>query len=185
MEQEILDLGIKDSKKLTDSKIKIMAKQMRDKWPDHYIVVAPSVDKYNDLYSNIKNLNKLLGWMHGRVIADLFSRFREKGILIKTAVVDKFGDKKNVVNSVGGLDEIHIDAVVRGEEAEVAIAAASVIARDAFLSKMYFLSKDNDMTFPLGASAKVDAAGRVFIKRFGRDNLYKVAKTHFKTMNKL
>jgi ribonuclease HIII len=185
MEQELLELGVQDSKKINDKKIKTIAKNMREKWPDHFVVVAPSVPKYNDLYKNIGNLNRLLGWMHGRAIEDLYNRFKERGVSIKTAVVDKFGDKKNVTNSIGGLDDIKIEAVVRGEEAEVAIAAASVIARDTFLTKMFFLSKDFDMNFPLGAGGKVDAAGREYKLKNGVAALSKVAKTHFKTMHKL
>ncbi len=185
MERELLDLGIQDSKKINDRKIREIAKKLRERWPDHLLVVAPSVETYNDLYSTIGNLNRLLGGMHGRVISDLQARFKEKGINIKTAVVDKFADKKNVTSSVGGLTDIKIEAVVRGEEAEVAIAAASVIARDSFLSKMYFLSKDFDMNFPLGAGAKVDAAGTVYLKKHGLAAMKKVAKTHFKTMDKL
>lgn len=185
MEQELLDIGIRDSKKLTDKKISEMAFKIKKKWPNHFQIVGPSVEKYNNLYSTIGNLNKLLGWMHGRAIVDLKKSFAEKGTKIKIAVVDKFADKSNVEKSVAGLDDIKIEAITKGEEAEVAIAAASVIARDTFVYKMKMMSKDWGMTFPLGASAKVKEAGTAFVKKEGRDKLVKVCKTHFKTRTEI
>lgn len=183
MEQEILALGIRDSKKLSDAKISQMARQIRAKWPDHCEIISPSVDKYNNLYDSIGNLNRLLGWMHGRILADLSKR-HFSGTKIE-AIVDKFADESHVTKSVAGLERLDISAITHGEDAELAIAAASVIARDRFVFLMKKMSETFGMDIPMGAGPQVKKAGREFISRYGRARLKEVAKIHFKTAKEL
>ncbi len=182
MEQELLALGIRDSKKLNDKKISEMARQMRAKWPDHFVIISPSVEKYNNLYSSIGNLNRLLGWMHGRILADLSAKFPNYPLI--HAIVDKFADEKNVTQSTGGLERLKISAITHGEDAELAIAAASILARDRFVYSMKKMNEAYEMEFPLGAG-NVKDAGRAFLEKFGRARLHEVAKVHFKTANEL
>ncbi len=183
MEQEILALGIRDSKRLSDKKIGEMARKIRAKWPDHCEIISPSVEKYNNLYSSIGNLNKLLGWMHGRIIADLSKRFHtDKKI---EAVVDKFAHESNVTKSVAGLERVKIIAITHGEEAELAVAAASVLARDRFVFLMKKMSEKYELTIPFGAGAHVKVVGKEFISKFGRPRLKEVVKTHFKTAKEI
>ena len=183
MEEWLTQLGIRDSKKLNDTKISSMATKIWAKYPKHIEVISPAVEKYNNLYSTIGNLNRLLGWMHGRVIANLSERFyRDKKIL---AVVDKFADKSNVTKSVAGLERVNIEAVTHGEDAELAVAVASVIARDRFVYLMDKMSKEFDMRIPKGANSIVKKVGREFITKFGRERLGEVVKLHFKTSKEL
>jgi len=182
MEDELLALGIRDSKKLNDKKISEMARQIRQKWPDHFVIISPSVEKYNNLYSSIGNLNRLLGWMHGRILADLSAKFPSYPLI--HAIVDKFADEKNVTQSTGGLERLKISAITHGEDAELAIAAASILARDRFVYSMKKMNETYDMNFPLGAGMVKDA-GREFLEKFGRAKLHEVAKVHFKTAGEL
>lgn len=185
MEQELLELGIRDSKKLSDTKIREMARTMFRRWPENFVTMAPGVSKYNDLYDKVGNLNKLLGWMHGRIILDLHNRCVEHNWKVDDIIIDKFGDLSNVSLSNKELKGLPLSAVTKGEEKEVAIAAASVIARDAFLFRMKKLSEEAGMTIPLGAGEPVKKAGTAFLNKNGRSALRSVAKIHFKTAKQL
>jgi ribonuclease HIII len=63
----------------------------------------------------------------------------------------------------------------------LAVAAASILAREAFISRLAGLEKEYGLPLPRGASAAVDAAARSFVERHGGPLLVKVAKTHFRT----
>ena len=185
MERELLELGIRDSKKISDKKIRSMAREMFRRWPENSVTMAPSVLKYNELYGTIGNLNYLLGWMHGKIILDLHNRCVEKSEPVEAIIIDKFADLSTVLRSNKELSALTITAVTHGEEAEVAIAAASVIARDHFLFKMEKMNAEFDMKIPLGAGPQVKVAGTAFIGRYSRARLKEVAKTHFKTAQQI
>ncbi len=183
VEQGLFDLGIRDSKRLSAKKIRLKAERIRTLWPNNFEILSPTVEQYNSLYSTIGNLNRLLGWMHGRVLANMAdSHF--SGMKIP-AIVDKFADVSNVITSVGGLDRLDISAITHGEDAEIAIAAASILARDRYVSLMESMNKQFEMEFPLGASQKVKSVGTEFISLFGRERLVEVAKVHFKTAREI
>jgi len=73
-----------------------------------------------------------------------------------------------------------VQARLKAEE-DIAVAAASILARDEFVSRLAKLEKEFGLTLPKGASAAVDAAAREFVAKHGADNLRKVAKMHFRT----
>ncbi len=179
MERDLLEIGIRDSKKLTDKKIHKMAEVIREKWPNHCEVLSPPVETYNNLYSSLGNLNKLLGWMHGRIIADLSLRFFKENKI--EAVVDRFAHESHVTTSVAGLERVSIIAITHGEDAELAVAAASVLARDRYVSIMNEMNDMYDMKIYLGCGAKVKECAIKFQSKFGRAKLDTVIKTHFKT----
>jgi ribonuclease HIII len=185
MADELRDLGVMDSKRLKDDKIAAIAQKLQKRWPRHYSLVAPKMETYNQLYKNIQNLNKLLGWMHGRVIADLYEEFRKENVHIPCAVADKFGPVEHIINSVGGLDSIAITAETRGEEKEISIAAASIIARSVFVRKIHALSREYGMSFPLGCADRVIPVAQKYCETHGYNTIFKVLKTHFKTVKKL
>ncbi len=183
VEQGLYDLGIRDSKRLSAKKIRLKAERIRTLWPENYEIVSPTVEQYNSLYKTIGNLNSLLGWMHGRVLANMAdTHFSGTEI---PAIVDKFADVSNVTKSVGGLERLKISAITHGEDAELAIAAASILARDRYVSLMETMNKLFEMEFPLGASQKVKTAGTEFVSKYGREKLLEVAKVHFKTANEI
>lgn len=68
----------------------------------------------------------------------------------------------------------------RAEE-DLAVAAASILARNEFVTRLGGLEKQFGMTLPKGASAAVDGAAREFVAKHGADTLLKVAKLHFRT----
>ena len=61
------------------------------------------------------------------------------------------------------------------------MAAASILARHEFVTRLRALEKQFEMDFPKGASAAVDAAAKEFVAKHGAEDLPKVAKMHFRT----
>lgn len=177
--QALRAMGIQDSKNLTDPKIEQLAKTLYAGYRDRIRVLVLDPPKYNDLYAKFvaqgKKLNELLAWMHGRLIVDIGAERSFQG-----ALVDKFCSITVLKRSLKELKSFELIAVTKAE-ADVAVAAASIIARYHFVVKMDMLSKHYGMRLPKGASRAVIEAGRGFVETFGEERLSEVAKMHFKT----
>lgn len=174
------ELGIKDSKQLTDEKISKLAPQIQKqaKWS----VVTINPQKYNELYSKFKNLNNLLAWGHARVIENLL----EKAPECTLALSDKFAKDDKVIENALMIKGRQIKMVQKTKgESDLAVAAASIIARAEFVSKMKFFSNSYKINFPKGASDKVLETAKLFVEKYGKNRLNEVAKLHFKTTNQI
>ena len=172
------DLGIKDSKKLSDKKMLAMAVEIKKNAP--HSVIAISNGKYNELYSNIKNLNKLLAWGHARAIENILNSSSCEYVLS-----DKFGDESLIKNALmKNGQSIRLEQMVRAES-DIAVAAASVLARATFVQKMQDMENNYGLKFPKGCSGLVKTAASEFIQKYGKDRLHEVCKTHFKTFNEV
>ncbi len=176
--QIFLEAGIKDSKKITDKKILTLEPIIKKH--SIYSVVPISNSKYNELYANIKNLNKLLAWGHARVIENVLEQET-----CEYALSDKFGDESLIKSALMKKGQsIRLEQMVRAES-DVAVAAASVLARAAFVHKMQEMEDKYGLKFPKGCAAQVKDTAREFIDKFGKDRLHEVCKTHFKTYNEV
>lgn len=172
--QRFLDLGIKDSKKLSDKKMLTMAAEIK-KYASHSII-AISNPRYNELYNKIKNLNKLLAWGHARAIENILD-----SSVCEYALSDKFGDESLIKNALmKNGKSIRLEQMVRAES-DIAVAAASVLARATFVQKMEAMENTYGVKFPKGCSNLVKDAAGIFIQNYGKDKLFEVCKTHFKT----
>ena len=171
-------LGIKDSKKITDKKILTLEPIIKEFAP--HTVVAISNSRYNEMYASIKNLNKLLAWGHARTIENILEKND-----CSYAISDKFGNDhfiKDALMQKGR--EITLEQMVRGES-DIAVAAASVLARAAFVHKIEQMQNSYGVMFPKGCAAQVKDCAREFISKYGKDRLKEVCKTHFKTYNEV
>ncbi len=174
----MLQNGIRDSKKITDKKILELSDWITDNFVHTLVVIGP--EKYNQLYQKIKNLNKLLAWGHSRVIENVASENE-----IDLAISDKFGRSDFIEKAL--MDEgkkIKVHQMVRGE-AIVQVAAASIVARAAFVKFIAGMKRQFDANIPKGASNLVDDAGRELVGRYGVSVLEKTAKVHFKNYKKV
>lgn len=170
----LLDLNVRDSKNISDKTILKIGKEIKDKYEHTLIRIFP--EKYNELYIKFKNLNSLLGWAHATAIDKLVKKTNCKNVLI-----DQFADKK-VVSSAIKQKNLEIDLKQRHRaEEDIVVAAASILARYAFLEGMKVLSEELDIELPKGASQKVIEIGKKIVLKFGPEKLEQVAKIHFKT----
>jgi len=177
------DSGIRDSKNISsDKRIKELAELIRDTPGCVTAVVPIGNEAYNRLYAKMRSVNTILAWGHARVIENLMGQKHRMNPPPVRAISDQFAsDKQTVAKALMGLGRsIELVQKHRAEE-DMAVAAASILARHEFVSRLGLLEKQFEMEFPKGASAAVDAAAREFIAKQGAGNLPKVAKMHFRT----
>ena len=181
-------LGVRDSKLVSDRELRGLATNIRDVVDEEkraVIIVAPK--RYNELYRQMrgegKNLNTLLAWAHTRAIEDLIGH----GLHPKFILSDQFGDKRYIESRL--MVDTRLSGVpvlqMHRAEADVGVAAASILARDAFLHWLEQAGKILGLTVPKGASPKVIETGRALVRRLGADGLKDYAKVSFKTMEKV
>lgn len=177
------DAGIRDSKNISsDARIRDLAELIR-KTPGCVTTVVPiGNEAYNRLYAKMKSVNTILAWGHARVIENLMGqRYRMTPPPVR-AISDQFAaNKETVAQALMSLGR-GIELVQKHRaEADLAVAAASILARHEFVTRLGGLEKQFQMKLPKGASAAVDAAAKEFIAKHGVVGLSKVAKMHFRT----
>lgn len=172
-------IGVGDSKKFTDGKIMKMYEQMKD-YPFYYpSIVMP--EEYNTLVKEIGNVGILLARQHSKVIEMALRDLSEKGIKCDNVVIDQFSKNENRVrNELGDLGRGATFEQFHKGESDIAVACASIFARGIFLEQMDAMNSKYDFVFPKGAS-HVIPQGKEFVKKFGFEELGKVAKISFKT----
>jgi len=177
-EEVVRALGVRDSKTLSDRRCRAIAETLRAAYPHSVVSIGP--EKYNELYAKMRNLNRLLAWGHARVIENILER-----VPCGRAVTDQFGDAKYVLNALLKKGRaIELIQRPRGEE-DAAVAAASILARAEFLARLEALGREWGMDLPKGAGPPVEQAAAAFVRRHGREALARVAKTHFKTTERV
>lgn len=185
------DLGITDGKKLSNRRIQNLAELIRSDYEQHIVVMEKMPAVYNSLYTDFRkrgqNLNHLLASLHAEAIQTLANR-----VSAKHALVDQFAKEdlitrqltqraNNTPYSPRGTASspfrIEIKQVTKAER-DIAVAAASIIARDTFLTGMDTLSEKYEIRLPRGAYQVIET-GREFVKLHGSNTLGNVAKLHF------
>ncbi len=177
--RKMLDLGVADSKQLAPKRIEEMADTIKNYVT--YSIVAIGPEKYNALYEKIGNLNRLLAWGHARALENVLI----KKSSCKKAILDKFADK-SVLNLALMKRAKKIDITFRIKaESDVAVAAASIIARNEFCARLRKLEEEFKTDFPKGGGAAVEKKAKQFVSTHGIESLAKVAKLHFKISKKV
>jgi len=177
------DLGVRDSKNISSAKkIGELAEKIR-KTPGCVVnVVAIGNEAYNRLYAKMKSVNAMLAWGHARVIENLMGlRYQMDPPPVK-AISDQFAASKDVIEKALMAAGREIELVQRHKaEEDIAVAAASILARDEFVKGLARLEKQFAIKLPKGASAAVDAAAKELVEARGVEDLARVSKMHFRT----
>lgn len=174
--QKLLELGVRDSKRMKDSAIIPLASKIRSHFPHSIIRIHPL--KYNELYEKFKNLNQLLAWGHATAIEELVQNTG-----CKTVIIDQFANEHVVENALKRKKlDLNLTQRHYGEEDPV-VAAASILARAAFVEGIDSLGKMIGTTLPKGASSIVINVGKKIVAQHGKDILNKLGKLHFKTLD--
>ena len=177
-QQDLILMQVRDSKKISDGRIVEMAPDIRLICPHSIVAIGPQ--RYNELYAKIKNLNRLLAWGHARALENLLQQ-----VDCDLAIADQFGDERLILNALQEKGK-QIRLMQRPKaESDLAVAAASILARAEFLQRLHKLSEGLNTTLPKGASPAVELAGKMVIKKYGRERLETVAKLHFKTTKQI
>ncbi len=167
--------GVKDSKKLTDPIALQLSGVIKRSCPHAIVAIGP--EKYNELYLKFQNLNKLLAWGHARAIENVLEQHHSDKV-----ISDQFADPVGLKRQLFAKGRtIELESRVRAEE-DIAVAAASILARAEFLRRLERLGHEFGVVLPKGASPLVIEAGKRFVHKLGRDKLPLVAKMHFKTL---
>ena len=173
LEGQLLDAGVRDSKALSDKRATVLSGHIRQTCPHTIVAIGP--ERYNSLHTSFKNLNKLLAWGHARAIENLLEE-----VSCERVVADQFGDERFLKNALMKKGQSVKLIQKPRAEVEIAVAAASIVARAEFLRRLQALSSQYGMTLPKGASAVI-SVGKEFVRKHGEEALGQVAKLHFRT----
>ena len=173
-EAHLKALGVRDSKTLSDAKATALAVQIRAQCPHAVVAIGP--ERYNALQTSMKNLNRMLAWGHARALENLLEK-----VDCHRVVADQFGDERFLNNALMSKGRaVTLIQKPRAEE-EVAVAAASILARAEFLRRLQELGTRYGVTLPKGASDAVIQAAKKFVEKYGGNELRQVAKLHCRT----
>lgn len=177
--EQLEKLGVGDSKSLTDEKIYRIGQEIKDIVTHKEVFLENAY--YNKLYNKTSNLNKIKALMHNRALTEL-TRFTK----CERVVVDQFTPENTYFKYLEGEKDIFTDITfeTKAESKYLAVAAASVLARYYFLVLWTKMENTMGMKLPKGAGAEVDKTARKIIDEYGEDALNKIAKMHFKNLQK-
>ena len=175
-------LGIKDSKKIDDSKILNIAPKLITRIK--YKSLIMSNIEYNEKYRNDYNINKIKAIMHNRV---LWQMVNEEKVKYDYIIVDEFARENRYYEYLKGNPNIqkNITFMTKAEDKNLAVACASVISRYIFLKEFDKISDTLHIPLPKGAGKEVDINGKEIIQKFGKEKLKDIAKLNFKNTERI
>ena len=177
------ELGVRDSKKVTDDKIMKIAPELIKNIPHQTIILTN--EEYNKWQEKGYNMNKIKTILHNRVILSLL---KQDNFMIDMVVIDQFTSPRSYYGYLKDMNENvyrKITFTTKAEDKCLSVGCSSIISRYIFLNEMDKLSKSINKVLPLGASTVVDEAGKDIINKHGKDILNKIAKTNFKNTEKI
>lgn len=176
------DLGVKDSKKLTDEKILKVVPEIMNKIPYKSYILTNK--EYNKLQDKGYNMNKIKAILHNKVLLDLMKR---DNYIVDMVVVDQFTPPRNYFSYLKNEDNVFrkITFTTKAEDKCLSVACSSMISRYLFIKEIDKMSKDLDMIIPKGAGVLVDEFGKKVVEKYGKDKLKDIAKMNFKNTEKI
>ena len=179
--KRLKQLGIDDSKRLSDEQIRKLGKILIKEF--EYSQVSLNNEKYNELVDKNMNMNEMKAKMHNRVLFNL----KIKHPRVKNVLIDQFVKEESYYKYVNGEKEIVFGVIfkTKGESYFPSVAVGSIIARYSFIQHMDLLSKKYKMDIPYGASKKVTEFAKKFVEKYGFDELDKIVKKNFANYREL
>ena len=177
----LLDLGVKDSKKLTDTQILKVVPEIIKKIP--YQTFILNNKDYNKYKQDNFNMNQMKAILHNKVLFEL----KSKNYTYDYIVVDQFEPPKSyynhIKNSTKKINDIFF--LTKAEDQCLSVACASLISRYIFLKEMDKLSHELNINLPKGANPTVDEIGKKIVSIYGKEKLNEIAKLNFKNTEKI
>lgn len=173
------ELGVKDSKKLTDDKILEIVPKIIKKIPYECIILSNK--EYNENYNADMNMNKVKAVLHNKVLSKMVNKYQADYV-----VVDQFANPYVYYNYLKGTNYVrNITFITKAEDKCLSVACASLISRFVFLKEFDKLGEKLGVFLIKGASDKVDELGLRIVNKFGFDKLTNIAKLNFKNTEKI
>src|SRR6266540_2678599 len=180
--RKLLDAGVVDSKRISsDARVRALADTIRKTSQGLVETVLIGPAKYNELYEKFGNLNRLLGWGHARVIENLLAR--KPGS--PRSLSDQFADARIIKESLMRHGRNIVLEQRPRAESDIAVAAASIIAREGFINWLERKGKELGMRLERGVSPGVKQTARKLVELNGPQALREVAKVHFRTAHEI
>ena len=178
----LLELKVKDSKKMSDKDIIKVVPEIIKKIPYHTYILSNS--EYNKIYGTDMNMNKMKAVLHNKVLNEFT---KDNKYQYDYAVIDQFEVPRSYYNHIkGAINNVgKITFLTKAEDKCLSVACASLISRYIFLSQMNKLSKEVGFTLPKGAGPLVDDAAKKIVNMYGIDKLKSIAKLNFNNYKKL
>jgi ribonuclease HIII len=181
-------MKVRDSKTISsDARILELAKELHALRECAVELVSIGPEAYNRMHAKMRSVNDILGWGHARAIENMMARLDPgmTGKICDRAISDQFGNKRIIEQALMARGKkILLEQRHRAEE-DLAVAAASIVARAGFVLGLSRLSKQCGVKLPKGASSAVIEAGKELVSKHGREALGKLAKTHFQTTQRV
>jgi len=172
------EMNVRDSKTITsDTKALEMGRDLRKLLGHRFSIVKIGPQSYNRLYSKMRNVNTILSWGHARAIENMLDAVPD----CPRAISDQFGNKTQVERALMKKGRKIVLIQRHKAESDLAVAAASILAREHFLRSLYDLRDKYHQPFPKGASEAVKDAAEQLVRKCGPKVLVETAKCHFKT----
>jgi ribonuclease HIII len=180
--RKFVDAGVQDSKRIgSDARIRGLSETIRKTAGGLVETVLIGPQRYNELYEKFGNLNKLLGWGHARVIENLLGKKPD----CPRALSDQFADARVVEQSLLRHGrKIDIQQRTRAES-DIAVAAASILAREGFINWLERRGKELGVRLERGVSENVKEIAKKLVEMSGPQALREVAKVHFRTAHEI
>lgn len=179
----VKELGVKDSKQLTDDLMREIAPSLEAALI-HSVLTVPN-PKYNEIQQQGNSQGKIKALLHNQALKHVLRKLKdEKPDYI---LIDQFAERGVYYNYLKNESEVVRENVLLATKAEglhLSVAAASVLARVAFLEEMDRMSASVGMTLPKGAGPKVDEIAAKILLKHGEDKLKTITKWHFANLDK-
>jgi len=189
IENNLLSIGIKDSKLLNDNKIEEISRILYSEYKDRIAICELPPSKYNEFVDKMKlqgkGLNTVLAWCHAIVIQDLAEKNE-----FEAAIADQFGDESyirlEIAKNPRMKDARKIELIQQPKaEKNIAVATASILARDRFSKRIRELSEKYKVEIPKGAGPDANKIAKIIMSKYGKEELNQIAKMHFKNTKEI
>lgn len=176
------DLGIRDSKKVTDDFILKVTPELIKKIPYRSLILTNK--EYNEKYSKDINMNKIKAIMHNKVLYQIMTELKPE---VDYIIVDEFAREKRYYEYLEGIPNVqrNITFMTKAEDKNLAVASASIISRYIFLKEFDKLCDSIHIPLPKGAGKDVDEIGEEVVEKYGEDKLKEIAKFNFKNTDRI
>mgnify|MGYP000195165734 FL=1 len=180
--EKLEKLGVGDSKKITDDKIKKITPELIKIVKYRSMILTNK--EYNEKYTKDINMNKIKAILHNKVLYQLMTEEKPN---IEYIVVDEFARENRYYEYLNGIPNIqrNITFMTKAEDKNLAVASASIISRYIFLKEFDKLSDSIHIPLPKGAGRDVDEIGEEIVEKYGEEKLQEIAKVNFKNTDRI